>query len=150
MIFPACQESALPSEPGEEPLDEPSSAVGKKAEITLSEVERNELISIAVTRSLPHGLARRAKLVLDSAEGRTNSAIAKRYGISVPTMGHWRRRFMEYGLVGLYGGTRPGRPQIHGDEEVMALFQKVLKEKSSNATHWSVRGLRKKRELPRV
>ena len=112
----------------------------KKAEIVLSEVERNELMSIAATRSLPHGLVRRAKLILDSAEGKTNSSIAKRYGISVPTVGHWRRRFMEYGLVGLYGESRPGRPRIHDDEEVMSLLQKVLKEKPSNATHWSLRG----------
>lgn len=121
----------------------------KKAEIVLSEVERNELMSIAATRSLPHGLVRRAKLILDSAEGKTNSSIAKRYGISVPTVGHWRRRFMEYGLVGLYGESRPGRPRIHDDEEVMSLLQKVLKEKPSNATHWSLRGLAKETGIPK-
>lgn len=56
---------------------------------------------------------------------------------------------MEYGLVGLYGETRPGRPRIHDDEEVMSLLQKVLKEKPSNATHWSLRGLAKETGIPK-
>jgi hypothetical protein len=99
----------------------------KKAEIILSEVEETELRAIAASRSLGHGLVRRARLILDSAEGKTNSAVARRYGISVPTVGHWRRRFMEYGLAGLYGESRPGRPRIHGDEKVMGLLQKALR-----------------------
>jgi putative transposase len=121
----------------------------KKDEITLSEVELNELKAIASSRSLAHGLVRRVKIILDSAQGDTNSVIAKRYDLSVPTVGHWRRRFMEYGLVGLYGETRPGRPRIYDDDEVMNLLQKVLQEKPSNSTHWSMRTLAKETGIPK-
>jgi hypothetical protein len=79
----------------------------KKAEITLRDVEQSELKATAASRSLAHGLMRRARLILDSARGDTNSAIAKRYRISVPTVGHWRGRFLEYELAGLYGESRP-------------------------------------------
>jgi transposase len=121
----------------------------KKDEITLSEVELNELKAIASSRSLAHGLVRRVKIILDSAQGDTNSVIAKRYDLSVPTVGHWRRRFMEYGLVGLYGETRPGQPRIYDDDEVMNLLQKVLQEKPSNSTHWSMRTLAKETGIPK-
>lgn len=121
----------------------------KKAEITLSEVEQNELKAIGSSRSLAYGLVRRARIILDSAQGETNSIIAQRYDISVPTVGHWRRRFMQYGLVGLYGESRPGRPRIHDDDKVMGLLQKVLQEKPSNATHWSMRTLAKETGIPK-
>ena len=121
----------------------------KKTEIMLSGVEKTELKAITASRSLAYGLVRRAHLILDSARGETNSAIAKKYGISVPTVGHWRRRFLEYGLVGLYGESRPGRPRIHDDDEVMGLLQKVLREKPSNATHWSIRTLAKETGIPK-
>lgn len=111
----------------------------KKAEIVLSERERADLESLARSRSLPHGLVRRAEIVLASAGGETNKAIAERLGLTGATVGHWRKRYLSFGLVGLYGEQRPGRPRVHDDEAVAALLEKVLREKPEGATHWSVR-----------
>jgi len=67
--------------------------------------------------------------------------IAQRVGLSIPTVGHWRRRFLDHGVIGLYGEERPGRPRTHEDDRVAALINKVLKDKPKHATHWTVRSV---------
>lgn len=113
----------------------------KKAEIKLSRSEREQLETIVQSRSLPHGVVRRARIVLLSALGESNSMIAQRVGLSVPTVGHWRRRFLDHGVIGLYGEQRPGRPRTHEDDRVASLINKVLQDKPTHATHWTVRSV---------
>jgi putative transposase len=113
----------------------------KKAEIKLSSSDRKQLETIAQSRSLPHGVVRRANIILLSASGESNSMIAQRVGLSIPTVGHWRRRFLDHGVIGLYGEERPGRPRTHEDDRVAALINKVLKDKPKHATHWTVRSV---------
>jgi len=113
----------------------------KKAEIKLSASDGEQLKTIAQSRSLPHGVVRRARIVLLSAAGESNSMIARRVGLSIPTVGHWRRRFMDHGVIGLYGEERPGRPRTYEDDRVAALINKVLKDKPKHATHWTVRSV---------
>ena len=67
--------------------------------ITLSEVERRELEGLARRRKTAQGLARRARIVLAAAEGLENKAIVERVGADANTVGKWRRRFAERGLV---------------------------------------------------
>src|SRR5216683_6539316 len=107
--------------------------------VEVSAAENEQLRSIARSRSLPHSLVRRARIVLMSAEGVSNQTIAARCGVSVPTISHWRRCWRERGVAGLHGELRPGRPRSHGDEQVAALMRKVLHRRPPNATHWSVR-----------
>jgi transcriptional regulator with XRE-family HTH domain len=96
---------------------------------------------LARSRSLPHALVRRARIVLMSAQGVSNQSIAERCGVSVPTISHWRRCWRERGVAGLHGELRPGRPRSHDDEQVAALMRKVLNSRPPNATHWSVRSV---------
>ena len=107
--------------------------------VKVSSAEREQLDSIARSRSLPHSLVRRARIVLMSADGVSNGIIAGRCGVSVPTISHWRRRWRERGVAGLHGELRPGRPRSYSDEQVAALMRKVLRTRPPNATHWSVR-----------
>ena len=111
----------------------------RKQEIELTETERRELEGLARSRTAPHGLVRRARIVLGSADRRSNTDLARELGLSIPAVGHRRKRFLELGLVGLYGEHRPGRPRAHGDEEVAALLAKVLRERPADGTHWTVR-----------
>jgi putative transposase len=111
--------------------------------VKVSSAEREQLDSIVRSRSLPHSLVRRARIVLMSAEGVANGMIAERCGVSVPTISHWRRCWRERGVAGLHGELRPGRPRSHGDEQVAALMRKMLHSRPSNATHWSVRSVAK-------
>lgn len=70
--------------------------------IALSEDERSQLQSMSRSRSLPHSLVRRARIVVLAADGATNAHIAQQCGVSMPTVTHWKKRFAQYGLAGLH------------------------------------------------
>ena len=108
-------------------------------ELTLSEPERAHLTALAHARSLPYSHVRRAQIILASAAGETDTEIAARYGVTVQTVGHWRRRFHRHGLAGLSDAPRSGRPRTHDDEQVAHLLRTVLASKPKAGTHWSVR-----------
>lgn len=110
--------------------------------LELSAEAREELQSLACSRSLPAGLVRRAKTVLLCADGLNNSAVADKVGTSRQTVGIWRERFRTQGLMGLYDERRPGKPRTVKDEEVMALLKKTLDTKPPDgSTHWSARSM---------
>jgi transposase len=115
----------------------------KKFETKLTTNERASLQQIAQSRSLPHGIVRRTQMILLSADGQTNTEIARRFDVSVPTVAHWRKRFKAHGLVGLYGEERSGRPRTHDDDRVAGLLNKVLQQRPKHATQWSVRSVAK-------
>jgi transposase len=109
--------------------------------LSLSDLERTQLQEWAASRSLPHALVQRAHAILLSADGLANTAVADRVGLSHPMVGHWRRRFQQARLAGLYDAPRSGRPRTHDDDEVARLLRTVLKTKPANATQWSVRSV---------
>ncbi len=109
--------------------------------IALSDEQKNQLLSIARSRSLPHGLVQRAQIVLDCAHGESNASIAKRMGLSNVTVGKWHRRYLDLGLHGLHDELRPGRPRTHEDERVAEVINTALQSTPPNATHWSVRSM---------
>src|SRR5580693_7713462 len=109
--------------------------------VAVSAAEAEQLRSIARSRSLPHSLVRRARIVLMSAEGIANRIIAERCGVSVPTISHWRRCWREQGIAGLHGELRPGRPRSYDDERVAELINQVLHSQPQASTHWSVRAV---------
>src|SRR6266542_655166 len=110
-----------------------------KTAISLTADERTQLQSLATSRTLPHALVARAKLVLWAAEGNSNTEIAERLQFSKPTVGKWRQRFQQHRLSGLYDELRPGRPRSIEDDQVAALLNRTLSRKPTASTHWSVR-----------
>lgn len=111
------------------------------APITLSDDEKRQLLSLANSRALPHGLVQRAHIVLACAEGEPNSAIAKRLRLTNATVGKWRKRYREQGIEGLHDELRSGRPRTHEDERVAEVINRALQTKPAEATHWSVRAM---------
>ena len=109
--------------------------------LTLSESERDELRSITRSRSMPQSLATRARMVLLSADGESNTDIAERLGLSKPTVGIWRKRYRTQRIAGLYDEPRPGGPRSIHDEQVATLLRKTLKTKPKDGTHWSCRSI---------
>lgn len=88
------------------------------------------------------GLARRARIVLEAATGATNIEVAERVGCSSETVGKWRRRFAEGGMMALSDEYRPGRPRTISDDEVEAVIVKTLEETPpDDATQWSTRSM---------
>jgi len=118
-----------------------------KTPLTVSREEREQLESLVSSRSLPHGLVRRARIVLMAAEGMTNSAIAQKVGVSAVTVGKWRKRYLQQGLQGLHDELRPGRPRSISDEQVAVLIRKTLKTKPKDGTHWTVRSIAAETDL---
>ena len=115
-------------------------AMGRpKAALVLDAERREQLEDLANSRSLPAGLVRRAKIILLCASGKTNLEIARQLETSDVTVGLWRRRFLAYGVSGLYDELRPGRPRPISDERVAQLVRKTLKTKPKAGTHWSIR-----------
>ncbi len=108
--------------------------------IELSVGEREELERWARRRLSTAGLAQRARIVLACAEGASNTAVAERIGVSVPTVRRWRGRFAEQRLDGLLDEPRPGRPRTISDQAVEDVIVKTLENAPPDGgTHWSTR-----------
>ncbi|MEF2248903.1 helix-turn-helix domain-containing protein [Ralstonia solanacearum] len=87
--------------------------MGRKGiEVVVSELEREQLLSMSRSRSLPHSLVRRAKIVLMAAAGHTNQEIAMQCEVTSPAITHWKKRFVAHGLAG------PALRQLHDEEYV--------------------------------
>ena len=110
-----------------------------KKPVILSEEEHEQLKAIVNSRSLPHGLVRRARIILMAAEGVPNCTIAETIGISHQTVCQWRQRYLQQGLQGLHDELRPGRPRSISDEKVAELVRKTIQTKPENGTHWTIR-----------
>lgn len=41
-------------------------------------------------------------MTLMSAEGYSNTAIAEHFGLTLPSVGYWRKRYLGQGIAGLY------------------------------------------------
>jgi putative transposase len=61
--------------------------------LLLSEEEVQHLQSLAHSRSLPHSIVQRVQIVLACGVGESNTAIAKRMGLTGMTVGKWRKRY---------------------------------------------------------
>jgi transposase len=111
--------------------------------LVLTGEQRAALERFTRRRKSAQGLALRARMVLMSADGETNTAVAERVGVTPQTVGKWRRRFLERGLEGLLDEPRPGAPRMIGDDQVEAVIVKTLEQTPTDATHWSTRSMAK-------
>jgi putative transposase len=111
--------------------------------ILLEPDQQSQLESLAASRSLPHALVMRARVILMAAEGIQNIDIASEVGMTRETVGKWRKRYSEYGIQGLHDELRPGRPRTISDERIAELLNKTLETKPKNGTHWSCRNIAK-------
>lgn len=120
-----------------------------KQAVLLAEAERHQLSSVAQSRSLPHGLVVRARLVLMAADGLSNSMISTKLGLSQQTVCLWRRRYLQQGIQGLHDELKPGRPRTITDEKVALLVRKTLQTKPKDGTHWTIRTMAGEARLSR-
>jgi transposase len=112
-----------------------------KAELVLSEIEREQLTALTLRRKTAQALALRARIVLSCAEGLTNQAVAARQRVLPQTVSKWRARFVEQRLDGLLDAPRPGAPRSIDDARVNAVIAKTLESTPAGATHWSTRAM---------
>lgn len=86
-----------------------------KAELVLTESEREELIALTLRRKTAQTLALRARIVLACADGQDSKAVAARQRVTPQTVGKWRARYVEHRLDGLLDAPRSGAPRTIDD-----------------------------------
>jgi transposase len=111
------------------------------APLVLTEEQRATLEGWVRRRTSAQALALRARIVLLSASGMSNAAVAREVRVTGQTVGKWRRRFLERGPAGLLDEPRPGAPRTVGDEAVERVIALTLEATPPAATHWSTRAL---------
>lgn len=109
--------------------------------LVLTPVQRTEIEQIARSQSLPAGFVLRAKILLLLAEGLSYQAIADKLDTSTPTVGKWKKRFLQHGLEGLET-HRPGQPPQKLTARLRARILDATRRKPRDgSTHWSCRKL---------
>jgi transposase len=105
--------------------------------LVLSDDERETLQRWARRAKSSQALARRCRIVLGCAAGKSNKEVAAEVGVWPQTVGVWRRRFVESRLDGLADEPRPGAPRMITDTQVEEVIVATLERQPNDATHWS-------------
>lgn len=113
------------------------------AELVLSGDEAAKLAMMAKRPKSDQRTALRARIVLDCASGKSNTAVAAAHAVTLPTVGKWRQRFVTGRLGGLGDAPRPGPPRKITDTKIEAVVTRTLEKKPAGATHWSTRSMAK-------
>ena len=108
-----------------------------KALLELTSDEKEQLERWVRRRNSAQGLALRSQIVLSCATGLTNKEVAAQLGISMPTVGKWRSRFIDSRLDGLVDEPRSGRKPTITAEQVEDVVVATLESTPEHATHWS-------------
>jgi transposase len=114
-----------------------------KAELSLSEAEREQLQAWARRRKTAQALALRSQIVLDCASGMRNQDVAARLRCTPQTVSKWRNRFVSLRLDGLLDAPRPGAPRSIDDARIEQVIAMTLERRPNNATQWSTRSISK-------
>src|SRR6516164_4435405 len=112
-----------------------------KRPLVLTPDEQERLQSLAHRARSQPALARRARVILASAQGLANNVVAKQLRCSVGMVNKWRSRFLKTRLQGLYDEPRPGVPRKVSDAQVEQVVIRTLESTPRGQTHWSTRSL---------
>ena len=108
------------------------------APLVLRPGDQEKLRALVRSTSAPAGWAMRARIVLLAAEGLPNAEIARRVGVSGPTVLSWRNRYLQGGMNALGDLPRSGRPVVHDEIAVVTATLQPPPD-SLGVTHWSSR-----------
>lgn len=117
--------------------------------LELTPDEKQFLQQTVRRRGAGHLEVLRAKVILWADEGLSNTEIVERTVLSAPTVGKWRRRFLQSRTAGLSELPRSGAPRRVSDDKVQELITATLETKPEQATHWSTRQMARRCGLSR-
>jgi transposase len=112
------------------------------APLVLRSGDESRLTSLVRSSTVEAGLAQRARIVLLAAQGLPNAEIARRVGMTRPTVILWRNRYVAGGIRALGDLDRSGRPPVIDDAAVVVATLQPPPA-SLGVTHWSARLLAK-------
>ena len=101
--------------------------------ISLTEEDRATLSQWARSGTTEQGLALRARIILDAADGQASVTIAGRLGVRHATVSKWRTRFAAHGLDGLQDAPRSGPPRRYDEETEQRILDAVSQPPRSTA-----------------
>src|SRR5687768_12646621 len=108
--------------------------------INLASTQRAELQKLVRAARSPQQLVLRARIILRSADGEDNTAIARALRIGAHTVAKWRGRFAKAGPAGLADAARSGRPCRLAADLVERVLTEVTRPPKGRA-RWSVRSM---------
>jgi transposase len=109
--------------------------------LTLTADERETLERWTRRPTTARARAERARVVLECAADKTNTAVARELRLTKQTIGKWRTRFLRQRLDGLLDEPRPGAPRRISDGDVERVMRLTLETAPRDATHWSTRAM---------
>lgn len=109
--------------------------------IVLTKRERVELIRQARSRTGRAERARRARVILLLAEGKTWDAICHTVGCSRGFVANWRQRFAAKRVAGLHSRHRGQVPLRDTPRTEARILEATRRAPADGATHWSTRKL---------
>jgi transposase len=113
-------------------------------EIRLTRKERAELSALASNGNTAQKIAKRARIVLLTADGWSVNAIMREANASKTSVWNWPKRFLEAGVDGLKKdkSKKPGKAPLP-DAVRAKVVEMAATGRPENATHWSLRMLAK-------
>ena len=109
-------------------------------EIVLSEPDRKALERTVRMKTSEQRNVLRARIVLMSAAGEPDVAVARQLGVNRHTVRLWRQRFRERGLAGLEDAPGRGRKPILESKVKEAILTGAV-QPPANRTRWSCRSM---------
>lgn len=113
------------------------------ARFELSEPEHQTLKMWANAGTTQQRMARRARVVLLSAQGLSLKEVTRLSGLSQQNCSKWRRRFLRERLAGLQDKPRRGRPPVIPPKKKLAVTALACEKPLDGSNQWSVRKLAK-------
>lgn len=108
----------------------------------VSAEEGARLAAIVGDRNRAQKHVARARIVLHAADRLDVAAVARRVGVSRPSVWRWQQRFAEEGADGLLRDkTRKPGKQRTSDETVRRVVALTCSEPPGEATHWTGRAM---------
>jgi len=102
------------------------------------------LVAISKNRAAEARAVERARIILACLAGKEIQQVAREFGVSVPTVSKWRKRFAFWGLRGLKDQPRPGKPITYDAafrNRVLALLEQPP---PPGMSHWDGPGVAEK------
>jgi len=109
---------------------------------------RRELTSLLKKSTAPQRAIVRARILLDAADGFSNTEIAERVSMARQNVIAVRQRFEERGLESvLRDAPGRGRPKTISEAKIQKIVEATLHTTPKNGTHWSSRELAKRHQV---
>ena len=110
--------------------------------VRLRRGDRKRLERLTRSRTTPHRVVERTRIILASAGGEAGNAICAKLGVSRPTVTLWLDRYEAEGLTGIMADRpRSGRPKRLSPADEAEIVHRTLHTSppADVGTHWSTR-----------